>query len=405
MRARAIPEIHRTFGGFLCNAGILKLMEEETQQVEEPVKEEKWHTPLARATSLSKYFAMVLFVVLPFVGFWLGMEYASHEYTGVVVQRKTNPPVTERPVPESAIELPTNNHRFAGEEGGVVVPNLSLLPANVEVSLEKVQLEVIVGATSSKPIFIPLAMLDESSFSSATVIRALASDGVSKILLYTSGLNELSYAVSIPVFAVLDLDRLTITSVGTPEGFRFSTGIGAHYHDGTFFTHRTGYHATSSLGLYRLDFKEGAWSRVPDVEDVDYILHKYQGDLYIAVETAQSNNWYIWDRASQVFVAAEKPTIDVNGRLYRENGTIQSQTGHITELAYRYVSTKYTKEVHNELVQAALTIEEGGMHNGGYYFGDYPRFENEDRPVLFTEEEIVINAGDIMLILDKELSF
>lgn len=36
---------------------------------------EPWHAPLNRVTTFSKYFALALFIILPFVGFWLGVEY------------------------------------------------------------------------------------------------------------------------------------------------------------------------------------------------------------------------------------------------------------------------------------------------------------------------------------------
>jgi hypothetical protein len=36
---------------------------------------EPWHAPLNRVTTFSKYFALALFIILPFVGFWLGYLY------------------------------------------------------------------------------------------------------------------------------------------------------------------------------------------------------------------------------------------------------------------------------------------------------------------------------------------
>ncbi len=47
------------------------------QEIEQSVEQAKWHTPLTKITPLSKYLAMVLFVVLPFVGFWLGVEWGK----------------------------------------------------------------------------------------------------------------------------------------------------------------------------------------------------------------------------------------------------------------------------------------------------------------------------------------
>jgi hypothetical protein len=35
-----------------------------------------WYTPLTKMTPLSKYLAMALFIAMPFLGFWLGMQYA-----------------------------------------------------------------------------------------------------------------------------------------------------------------------------------------------------------------------------------------------------------------------------------------------------------------------------------------
>jgi hypothetical protein len=49
--------------------------EAQSIQPEEQSHDEKWYVPLTRVTPLAKYSAMVLFVVLPFVGFWLGVEY------------------------------------------------------------------------------------------------------------------------------------------------------------------------------------------------------------------------------------------------------------------------------------------------------------------------------------------
>ena len=50
----------------------------QPQQAEQQ-QSEMWYTPLTRVTPLSKYLAMTLFVMLPFVGFWLGLEWGKHE--------------------------------------------------------------------------------------------------------------------------------------------------------------------------------------------------------------------------------------------------------------------------------------------------------------------------------------
>jgi hypothetical protein len=51
------------------------------QSTEEKSANQTWYTPLTKSTSLSKYFAMAVFIVLPFIGFWLGVRYQ----TGIVV--------------------------------------------------------------------------------------------------------------------------------------------------------------------------------------------------------------------------------------------------------------------------------------------------------------------------------
>lgn len=57
-------------------------MQEEVQttQAETVPSVDKWYTPLTRVTPLSKYFAMALFVVLPFVGFWTGVEWGMRTH-------------------------------------------------------------------------------------------------------------------------------------------------------------------------------------------------------------------------------------------------------------------------------------------------------------------------------------
>ena len=34
-----------------------------------------WYAPLTKETPLSKYFSLALFIFLPFLGFWFGVEY------------------------------------------------------------------------------------------------------------------------------------------------------------------------------------------------------------------------------------------------------------------------------------------------------------------------------------------
>jgi uncharacterized membrane protein YjjP (DUF1212 family) len=38
---------------------------------------EDWHAPLNKVTSLSKIVAAVVVIILPFLGFFLGVQYAS----------------------------------------------------------------------------------------------------------------------------------------------------------------------------------------------------------------------------------------------------------------------------------------------------------------------------------------
>ncbi|MBP9760460.1 MAG: hypothetical protein KBD24_03815 [Candidatus Pacebacteria bacterium] len=47
------------------------------QQTETVSNVDKWYTPLTRATFVAKVLAMALFVALPFVGFWLGVEFGG----------------------------------------------------------------------------------------------------------------------------------------------------------------------------------------------------------------------------------------------------------------------------------------------------------------------------------------
>jgi hypothetical protein len=52
-------------------------MDEQQDPQPEQQDVEKWYTPLTRTTPLSRYLALVIFVVLPFVGFWLGVEHSE----------------------------------------------------------------------------------------------------------------------------------------------------------------------------------------------------------------------------------------------------------------------------------------------------------------------------------------
>lgn len=54
-------------------------MDKHSESQPEQQDTEKWYTPLTRATLLSKYFAMVLFVLLPFIGGWIGYTFAPEK--------------------------------------------------------------------------------------------------------------------------------------------------------------------------------------------------------------------------------------------------------------------------------------------------------------------------------------
>jgi hypothetical protein len=53
-------------------------------------KQDKWYAPLTKCTPLSKYFAMVVVIVLPFIGFLLGVEYAEQDGSAQLTQNQTN---------------------------------------------------------------------------------------------------------------------------------------------------------------------------------------------------------------------------------------------------------------------------------------------------------------------------
>ncbi len=68
---------------------------EEQQQTQTKASSGKWYTPLTRVTPLSKYFAMSLFVTLPFVGFWLGVGYGQSHQVSSSKETQTNPVESE----------------------------------------------------------------------------------------------------------------------------------------------------------------------------------------------------------------------------------------------------------------------------------------------------------------------
>lgn len=53
-------------------------MKEEKFQVE-TAPTQRWYTPLTHNTPVSRTLAALLFTALPFMGFWLGVEWATRE--------------------------------------------------------------------------------------------------------------------------------------------------------------------------------------------------------------------------------------------------------------------------------------------------------------------------------------
>ena len=83
-------------------------MDEEQLQQNPVTEEKKWFTPLAQVTPVSKGLAAALFVLLPFIGFWLGMEY------GKTCAQETAVPVV--PVPAEQI-VEEDVDVISGEDG------------------------------------------------------------------------------------------------------------------------------------------------------------------------------------------------------------------------------------------------------------------------------------------------
>ena len=55
--------------------------EQQPTQEAEHTQVEKWHAPLTRPSFFSKHFAVVIFIILPFIGFYLGALYAYQHVT------------------------------------------------------------------------------------------------------------------------------------------------------------------------------------------------------------------------------------------------------------------------------------------------------------------------------------
>ncbi len=59
-------------------------------QTETNLERDKWYSPLTRVTPLSKYLSLALFIILPFVGFWLGVGYGEKVMQSSVVNVPTH---------------------------------------------------------------------------------------------------------------------------------------------------------------------------------------------------------------------------------------------------------------------------------------------------------------------------
>lgn len=56
---------------------------EEIENITHEEVVEKWYIPLIQVTTLSKYVALLLFIVLPFIGGWIGYTYAPEKVVEV----------------------------------------------------------------------------------------------------------------------------------------------------------------------------------------------------------------------------------------------------------------------------------------------------------------------------------
>jgi hypothetical protein len=46
---------------------------------------ESWHAPLNKVTPTSKILAAVVFISLPFLGFWLGLQFAASDQGAALI--------------------------------------------------------------------------------------------------------------------------------------------------------------------------------------------------------------------------------------------------------------------------------------------------------------------------------
>jgi hypothetical protein len=102
----------------------------DTTQPAVVIQKDPWHAPLSKVTVLSKVTAAIVFITLPFVGFWLGMNIERLSPSPMVtiddksVAVPTAPSVArpdtvnaEPPLPSSVLSLPTSSFLVKAETG------------------------------------------------------------------------------------------------------------------------------------------------------------------------------------------------------------------------------------------------------------------------------------------------
>lgn len=70
------------------------------QNIPEQVQKESCLIPLTRVTTLSKYLSLTLFVLLPFLGFWIGMQYPVQN-SSLVTDESGEPSNTQNEVTDT----------------------------------------------------------------------------------------------------------------------------------------------------------------------------------------------------------------------------------------------------------------------------------------------------------------
>ncbi len=68
---------------------------------QEPSLENKIKKQLTTVTPFSRYLALILFIALPFIGFWLGMQYGQQKEQSIMLEEDNNIPKSNSPVSET----------------------------------------------------------------------------------------------------------------------------------------------------------------------------------------------------------------------------------------------------------------------------------------------------------------